>query len=769
MKSVIWRLLLPLLLLVAATARAEVGKDVLPAVSWQEALTPAWFPSRMHAFVWRNWTVVPAERLAWVVGTSPENITDIALSMGLEKQRGGSIQNVWNSPKGYITVLRRNWHLLPYKQLMQLLGLTENELAWRLKEDDFLWVKLGSMKPKCDVLTYSAPTAQQQAKAGQISQWVKEIKRGKQKEVPRFDFYGEPEDEPVLWKNDSTIRMVFSYSSEFGDPLLDSTLSSYPDVLLRRLAARGINALWIHSVLSTLVPETDLFPGDALYDVRRRHLRKLIDRAARYGIRIFLYSNEPRAAHRSFFDRVERQAFKGVQEGDQYALCTSDVRTLKWLENAYKDLFTEVKGLGGVFTITASENLTSCASHGHQAECLRCKERNYAEIIAEVNNAIARGVHAANEKAEVIVWDWQWKEAEVEQIIEHLTDKRILLMSVSEWGLPIARGGVKTTVGEYSISSVGPSQRSLNHWEMARRSGLRTMAKVQVGTTWELGSVPYIPAMELITQHARRLSLQHMDGMMLSWSLGGYPSVNMDLFLEAFADQDFRLEAAAEQRYGRKAGKLVAQAWHLFSEGMAEFPFSGATVYNAPQHMGPANPFYADPTGYRATMVGLPYDDLGGWRSIYPVEVYTQQMERVATGFEQGMVPLRKALKVAGGQARLRLKSLARIAQAVALHYRSVVNQARFTAARNELLQNPTLSAEEREVRLQQMHHSVESELETVLALLPLVREDATIGYESSNQYFYIEQDLLEKYINLKDVQLLLEKQPSFFLSDQKP
>jgi len=29
-------------------------------------------------------------------------------------------------------------------------------------------------------------------------------------------------------------------------------------------------------------------------------------------------------------------------------------------------------------------------------------------------------------------------------------------MSVSEWSLPIERGGIKTTVGEYSISAVGP-------------------------------------------------------------------------------------------------------------------------------------------------------------------------------------------------------------------------------------------------------------------------------------------------------------------------
>ena len=34
-------------------------------------------------------------------------------------------------------------------------------------------------------------------------------------------------------------------------------------------------------------------------------------------------------------------------------------------------------------------------------------------------------------------------------------------MSVSEWDKPIERGGIKTKVGEYSISAVGPGPRAI--------------------------------------------------------------------------------------------------------------------------------------------------------------------------------------------------------------------------------------------------------------------------------------------------------------------
>ena len=43
--------------------------------------------------------------------------------------------------------------------------------------------------------------------------------------------------------------------------------------------------------------------------------------------------------------------------------------------------------------------------------------------------------------------------------------------------------------------------------------------------------------------------------------------------------------------------------------------------------------------------------------------------------------------------------------------------------------------------------------------LLPIVRNDPTIGYESSNHYFYVPQDLLEKQLNIRYVLDWLDRQ----------
>ena len=74
-----------------------------------EAVAIDHFPDRLHAFVWRNWHAVPTDRLAEVLGTTADNVAAVAAAMGLPPARPFDDADV---ERGYITVIRRNWHLL---------------------------------------------------------------------------------------------------------------------------------------------------------------------------------------------------------------------------------------------------------------------------------------------------------------------------------------------------------------------------------------------------------------------------------------------------------------------------------------------------------------------------------------------------------------------------------------------------------------------------------------------------------------------------------
>ena len=132
-------------------------ESVIPGQNGRkEAINYDYFPHRQYAFVWRNWAVVSKEKIAEILSTSVENVESLATSMGLPAEQ--NIEPEWATEQGYITVLRRNWHLLPYEQITQLLGMSREELKFRLIEDDFLKLKLENVfEGKPFVLTGNYP------------------------------------------------------------------------------------------------------------------------------------------------------------------------------------------------------------------------------------------------------------------------------------------------------------------------------------------------------------------------------------------------------------------------------------------------------------------------------------------------------------------------------------------------------------------------------------------------------------------------------------
>ncbi|MDI6449769.1 hypothetical protein [Anaerobaca lacustris] len=743
--------------------------ETLPTGPARAAIPLRHFPDRLHAFVWRNWELLSLERMGEVLQTSPANVRDIGLSMGLPAHVRPPAEY---QQRGYISIIRRNWHLLPYEQLLTLLGWDAERLAFTLREDDFLWIKLGSLKPTCAAIRYAEPNEATERRCAEIRQIVSshfgEALTAPSK--PRFEFFtetgpsaGAETGRRASRGGEEPIRFLYSYAGLFGDPLLHPELDPYPDVLLRRLSQSGVNGVWLHVVLSQLAPSDALGRPTVDHDVRLANLAKMVERAARHGIAIYLYMNEPRAVPASLLEG--RDDLRGVRQGDHVVLCTSAPRVRGWITDSLRHVFSRVGGLGGVFTITASENLTNCYSHTRTAAgCPRCSKRSGPEVIAEVNAAIAAGVREGDPKAKVIVWDWGWPDGTpagwgqpdwASRIIELLPDD-VYLMCVSEWGKPITRGGVAGAVGEYSISAVGPGPRAQRHWALARKRGLKTLAKVQVNCTWELSAVPYLPVMNLVAQHCRNLSEAGIDGLMLSWTVGGYPSPNLEL-VRRFQQQpaptvEQALSEVAEARYGSGAASEMMAGWSKFSDAFSEFPFDGSYVYRGPSQVGPSNLLYLEPTGYPSTMVGFPYDDVDGWRGIYPADVLAGQFEKIASGWQEGLAIWTRTLdKIDGPQQRANASSDLIVAEAAGLHFESVANQIRFILARNAL-RSGSLNRAERDAAVSTMRARAHAEIENAKRLFTLTRQDPRIGFEASNHYYYLPLDLVEKAVNCEYV-----------------
>jgi len=710
------------------------------------------FPTRVHAFVWRNWDLVPLARLAGVLGVTTSAVAELGAAMGLGKP---PIIAPDIRKRAYITMIRRNWHLLPYPQLLLLLDWTPEELAFTLREDDFLYIKLGSLKPACEPLAWIERDERIREQERWIARTITEQMGSswRRPAQPLFQFVQElsrPTPAPACNRTE-LLRFCYSYFALYGDPLLEPDLNPYPDGYLARLAAAGVNGVWMQAILYKLAR----FPWQpelsARYEERLRNLGRLAARARRHGISLFLYLNEPRAMPQDFFRN--HSDLKGVSEGDHATLCISHPDAKRYLVDAIASICRQAPDLGGFFTITASENLTNCWSHGQGNNCPRCREAGPARIIAATNGLFQQGIDQSGGTQRLLAWDWGWADGWAGEIIQQLPAKATL-MSVSEWDLPIERGGVKTQVGEYSLSAVGPGPRAIRHWALARARGLKVAAKIQAANSWELSAVPYVPAVLNTARHAANLREQSVTEIMLGWTLGGFPSPNLEAVKEILEDQDYApaerekrltraLETVAHRRYGAHLAPAVVKAWQQCSQAYAEFPFHISVVYQAPLQFGPANLLFAKPTSYAATMVGFAYDDLNSWHGPYPPGVFATQLCKVADGFAEAAQGLRATLAIGKGEQVKAAGLEAGVMSACALHWRSVAQQTRFILARVAAeKQAPTAS------EIENMRRILDEETRAAVELHGLQMADSRLGFEASNHYFYVPLDLAEKVIN---------------------
>ena len=711
-------------------------KDLLCGSS-PKPIELAHFPTRWQAFIWRNHEFVPESKMAEILHCSIQEIHDAAEELGLPS--GNKISEEWLS-RGYLTIIRNNWHILNYRQLLELLGWTPERMAYTLKEEDFLWSKVGKLKPDCPELRYIPLSETEKMRTRQFRDYLRRhVSAGEMEylEAP-FSFTGKFASVHRASERQEGFRMnfIYSYAASCGDLFLDPDRQDpVPEQLLQQYASMGVKGIWMHALLYRLHPIPGSEDLSAGYETRLANLNRLVARCAKYGIGLYLYLHEPRGMPDSFYDK--HPDWKGVAFSSNrvHANCTSLGKPLEWLEEACYAVFHAVPGLAGAFLITMSESLTHCHSKFGKALCPRCSRRDASELIAEVICFAERGIHRAAPDASVIAYDWAWRENEKDEeflefqkrVIDKLP-RNVWLLSVSEWNKKTKIGGIDHFIMDYSISQVGPSRAVMDEWDYARKRGIRIAAKIQVNNSWELSAVPYLPVPYLVQEHLENLRTCGVEGLMLSWTLGGYPGGNLALLHQ-------NVEQLAAESFSPLIAPEICDVWKRFSESFREFPFGIIVIYLAPMNYGPMNLFYLKPTGYKATMIGFPYDDLDGWRNVYPEDVFESQFRKLVNGWKEGMDRLEELRPRLADSDLPAYKELYHMALASYCHFRSTLHQIQFVRLRN---------AGDKAG----MCEVVQNELVLVRRIFELAREDSRIGFEASNHYYYTLNDLMEKMVN---------------------
>ena len=229
-------------------------------------------PTRWQTVIFRNYRMVPSENIAKVLECTVEDVEREAKRLGL---CAGVADPVWFE-RGHITLIRNNWYLLPYDQLMQLIDYTEEKLDFVIEKDDFLFVKLGNAKPVCEKVTYSPLTEKELDETEVVAKTIAKLDTSERK---MFDFYNDPTDTEVKYviSIDGGIRMVHPYLTPCADPFMVDSRTHLPDALLDDYAKVGVNSFIIHAALSTL-SHFQINPVDSKdYNIRLKNLKEYQD------------------------------------------------------------------------------------------------------------------------------------------------------------------------------------------------------------------------------------------------------------------------------------------------------------------------------------------------------------------------------------------------------------------------------------------------------------------------------------------------------------
>lgn len=537
---------------------------------------------------------------------------------------------------------------------------------------------------------------------------------------------------------------------------LSDGVDYYPPQYLNRLAHEGVNGIWLTVRLRDLYPQEWSGVPDVEPEVRLSKLRRTVQACAQYGIRVYLFCIDP-AAFGDGADYLVPSAalerhpeFAGHRDARWTTFCTRGAEGRAYTVDALGTVFGAVPGLGGLITITIGERPTHCWSlpwSGTSVNCPRCTQGEPADAFADHLRVLREGVSAGSPDAEVISWMYvpvvddnpHWSVSDVHDLLvgiaERTPDGVTVQVNMESTGVT-EQLGRDFDVFDYSLAWVGPSAIFGRVADAVRPTGGDMGAKLQVGCSHEVATVPYVPVPGNLY---RKYTALHADGVstvMQSWYFGNAPGpMTKAAGRLAFAplpatEDDFLAELAAPD-WGADAGTMVA-AWREFRDAYARFPATLPFSWFGPVHDSVVWPWHVDPVDRPISPsweLGWPAsgDRIGEvFAPAYSFEEITTVVDGIAAQWRRGwelIAPLRE--RFAGNRPRLLELG---VAEALTLQWESAARTLRWYRIRERLAR---AAAGQRDALIDGLAALIAEQVPAVERLALLSGDDSRLGFHS--------------------------------------
>ena len=381
---------------------------------------------------------------------------------------------------------------------------------------------------------------------------------------------------------------------KWGDELFDG-VDYYSDEYLSRLAHNGTNGLWIYTSFAQLVrspyfPELD---GEKC-ERRMEKLTSVVEKCRRYGIGVYVFAIEPMGLFpEEAKPHPELFGAPAVRPDERRAICLRAEAGREHVIYCLSEIFRRIPHLAGYIDITAGERPTNCASIATFGKCPRCGAYSRGENLAYAIDVIKEGLRRAGTGAEFISWTYghrYWSDGDILDYVDNAPTDAVLMQNFEDKGYDTQLGRTRVA-WDYWLSYVGPSPIFEITAERAKRLGKKMYAKMQVCSSHEIATVPYIPTPGILYDKYKAARELGVTGIMECWYFGNYPSIMNRASTALSYDErlpeksEFILELAA-LTYGRSNAEAVAQALSAFENAYRSYPTNIMFSYYGPMHDG---------------------------------------------------------------------------------------------------------------------------------------------------------------------------------------
>ncbi len=531
------------------------------------------------------------------------------------------------------------------------------------------------------------------------------------------------------------------------DELLDD-VDYYPDAYLDRLAHEGVNGLWLTIELRDL-GGTSVMPAGPDAERRLAKLRRTVDQCLRYGIKTWVFCIEPLYFKPDDPLLQRHPELRGAPTGNGgYCFCPSSETADRHLYEALHGLFAAVPGLGGMINLSHGERSTTCLSAIHsdegQVHCPRCGALPPWQILHRSLLAMRRGMRDANPDAELICWCYTPHAAPHAEWMFELAGRLpadVIFQYNFESGVVRKQLGRPRVGGDYWLSEAGPSANFARVAGRATCAGSALSAKLQVGCSHEVATVPFVPVPGLLYRKHRAMRRLGCTHAMLCWYFGNYPGLMNRaaglLACESFEDgEEAFLRRLALPEWG-DAADTVVRAWQRLADGYAQYPLEKLIGYYGPMHDGVVWPLLLRPSLAPLAPTWLQAshpsgDTLGECLGAFSLPEALDLFERLCRAWDEGtalLLALRPRFR--GNPARLRDLDLV---EALQILFRSGRNLFRFYHLRFLLMHGRRKDSG----AWDELRHLVEAEISHSRRMLELCADDPRLGFHSESETYKV-------------------------------